>query len=360
MLNATNIQQITRKLKRVGLMIRVTIYFIVNIIYKKTILIGTPNYTNIGDTAIAEASRLWINRIFRGYKYIQLQEIEYLKVKKILKFFITKQDILFVQGGGNMGDRYPGLDDVRREIVLSYPKNKVVFMPVTIYFSESTFAKTELLKSIQAYNSHSNLTILTRDEQSCIFARKNFYNVQVVNIPDIVTSMEGTNFIRKSITRNNKVLVSKRNDIEQKYSIEEVMTISKVKESEYTYQDTELFNEKNQLIYKTKHHNFQEQINDLYEILSIFASHKLVITDRYHGLIFSYITKTPCIVIDNSDHKIREGVKWFDDCNYIFYIGNEFSKIPETIHKIESITELISSQKAAKTYTDFNSLYKTI
>ena len=324
--------------------------FVAHIIYKKTILIGTPNYTNIGDTAIAEASRLWINRIFRGYKYIQLQEIEYLKVKKILKLFITKQDILFVQGGGNMGDRYPGLDDVRREIVLTYPKNKVIFMPVTIYFSETNFAKSELESSIVAYNSHPNLTILTRDEQSWVFAKKHFQNAHSFNVPDIVCSMEGTDFLKNEIARNNKVLVCKRDDMERKYSIEEVLNYAKLNISDYTYQDTELINENNQLICKAKFNSYGEQINDLYEILSIFVSHKLVITDRYHGLVFSYITKTPCIVIDSSDHKIKEGVKWFDDCNYIFYIGSNFGKIPEVIKTIENIKVLVGSERVKSAY----------
>ena len=37
-----------------------------------------------------------------------------------------------------------------------------------------------------------------------------------------------------------------------------------------------------------------------------FSSSKIVITDRLHGLIFSKITSTPCIAIDNSNNKIRE------------------------------------------------------
>lgn len=31
--------------------------------------------------------------------------------------------------------------------------------------------------------------------------------------------------------------------------------------------------------------------------LKKFASHKVVVTDRLHGLIFSIITKTPCVLI---------------------------------------------------------------
>jgi len=336
--------------KRIVLFCKYAKFFFTNLSSSKVILLGIPDYTNIGDTAIAEASKIWIQKNFSTHKYLQLKEVEYSKTKPLFKLLITKHDILFLQGGGNMGDRYPGLDDVRREIVLSYPKNKVVFMPVTIYFSESTFAKTELFKSIQAYNSHPNLTILTRDEQSCLFAKKHFQNAHSFNVPDIVCSMEETNFLKKEIARNNKILVCKRDDMERQHSLEEVLNFAKLNISDYTYQDTELINENNQLICKAKFNSYGEQIDDLYEMLSIFTSHNMVITDRYHGLIFSFITKTPCIVIDSSDHKIREGVKWFDDCNYIFYIGNDFGKIPETINKINNLKALVGSDKVKSTY----------
>lgn len=338
--------------KRMILLLKYSKFFLTNLLCKKVILIGVPDYTNIGDTAIAEASRIWIQKNFNTFEYLQLQEAEYLKIKMLLKFFITKRDILFLQGGGNMGDRYPGLDDVRREIVLSYQKNKVIFMPVTIYFSNTKFAKSELESSIAAYNSHPNLTILTRDEQSWVFAKKHFQNAHTFNVPDIVCSMEGTDFFKENIARNNKVLVCKRDDMERKYSIEEVLNYAKLNVTDYTYQDTELINENNELICKTKFNSYSEQINDLYQILSIFASHKLVITDRYHGLVFSYITKTPCIVIDSSDHKIKEGVKWFDDCNYIFYVGSNFGKIPEAINKIENLKVLVGSEKVKSTYAE--------
>ena len=49
-----------------------------------------------------------------------------------------------------------------------------------------------------------------------------------------------------------------------------------------------------------------------------FSKAELVITDRLHGMIFSVITKTPCLVFDNKNHKISETyTAWLKDCNYI-------------------------------------------
>ena len=43
--------------------------------------------------------------------------------------------------------------------------------------------------------------------------------------------------------------------------------------------------------------------------LRLIGGSRLVITDRLHGMIFAYITKTPCIVIGNNHHKVRDAFK---------------------------------------------------
>lgn len=53
------------------------------------------------------------------------------------------------------------------------------------------------------------------------------------------------------------------------------------------------------------------------------ARHQLVITDRLHGMIFCYITKTPCIVFSNNNYKIRETYKkYLSESKSIKFIEN--------------------------------------
>ena len=47
------------------------------------------------------------------------------------------------------------------------------------------------------------------------------------------------------------------------------------------------------------------------ETIEKIATYKVVITDRYHGTIFSAIANTPVVVINSADHKLSSGVKWF-------------------------------------------------
>ena len=75
-----------------------------------------------------------------------------------------------------------------------------------------------------------------------------------------------------------------------------------------------------------------ERKEELENILALIATSKLVITDRYHGLIFSVITGTPCLVFKSLDHKISEGVKWFAHLDWVHYV-DENSDISPFIDK---------------------------
>ena len=68
--------------------------------------------------------------------------------------------------------------------------------------------------------------------------------------------------------------------------------------------------------------------------LSEFASAKLVITDRLHGMIFSAITGTPCIALDNYNHKVQGTYEWIEYLPYIRFAKSSdeaISLIPEML-----------------------------
>ena len=69
--------------------------------------------------------------------------------------------------------------------------------------------------------------------------------------------------------------------------------------------------------------------------LQEFANYKLVITDRFHGTIFSLITNTPVIVLNSTDHKLSSGVNWFKGVydDYVHYCNN-LDNVYEQVNKI--------------------------
>ena len=74
----------------------------------------------------------------------------------------------------------------------------------------------------------------------------------------------------------------------------------------------------------------------VYEQLKNFAKHKLVVTDRLHGLIFSLITNTPCIVISAYNHKLKEFTDMLKTNKSIIFIDKDVAKLSENINKFLS------------------------
>ena len=58
----------------------------------------------------------------------------------------------------------------------------------------------------------------------------------------------------------------------------------------------------------------EEEVN---KKLQEFAQAKFVITDRLHGMLFSAVTGTPCLFVDNFSKKISGTYEWIKNLEYI-------------------------------------------
>jgi len=108
---------------------------------KKVIMLGIPEYGNIGDIAIACAENQFIKDNFNGNEYLEIPEDNIKRRILEIKNNISNEDIIFLQGGGNLGDEYIDFEETRRLIVNTFPNNKIVIMPQTIYFSDTEKGK---------------------------------------------------------------------------------------------------------------------------------------------------------------------------------------------------------------------------
>ena len=59
--------------------------------------------------------------------------------------------------------------------------------------------------------------------------------------------------------------------------------------------------------------SYKKILKDLHgammNIIEVFEKSRIVITDRYHGMIYSLVSNTPVIVMKTTDHKVIEGYK---------------------------------------------------
>lgn len=188
-------------------------------------------------------------------------------------------------------------------------------MPQSITLSNDYIGKMELEKSKKIYNTHKKLSIIARDKKSYNYAKDIFDNNDIYLAPDSVIYLENYYEKFKKLKREN-IIFTFRKDKEKILSsskINEIKEILNKKRIKYLEEDTIVdYNiQKNQ--------RETEVENILYKI----SKSKLNITDRFHGVIFSVITNTPVIALKSLDHKIKEGMKWFDFLDWVHYVTED-------------------------------------
>lgn len=285
------------------------------ILYKdkpKIFYLKSVDYENTGDNAIVYANIKLLKDIFPNKIILEYTLNDILRANNLIQKMITDKDIIFMPGGGNLGNLYLIEEIARREIIKCYNKNQIIILPQTIYFTEDENGKKELEISKNIYNSHENLTIMTRDEKSYQFAKEHF-NSNIILCPDSVFYLH--NKIKLKSTNRNGVIFILRDDKEK---ILDNNLINSIKQYLNSIDKNYFFYD--EYIEKSKRINKLEREDYIFERLNKISEYKLCITDRLHGLIFSYITNTPCIAFNNLDRKVEETAKWLENVEWIYMI----------------------------------------
>jgi len=290
---------------------------------KNIILMGAPEYENLGDHAIAYATEMFFKKYCPKYNFISINENDILYNFHLLKKMINSNDILLLQGGGNMGDIYFDQRRIRKKVITGFKDNQIIIMPQTIHFKKEK-------KLPKYYNSHKKLTILAREEISYKML-KEIYSGRVELTPDIVLSLMLDYKVEKRKVRNNALLCI-RDDIESIGNTDEIMGIVK-KELENNKINYELFS--TVLKYPIEEQNREKELKKLFEKIN---DAKIIITDRLHGMIIAAITKTPCIVLPTFNHKVKSSYNWIRKLNYIKLCENS-EKIKENINILLNLKE---------------------
>lgn len=284
-----------------------------------------PSYSNLGDVAIFVESLDFL----RKYATLPIKAVLYsrqcVNKKNLLSLPLNDDDLIIIQGGGNMGAFYSSEEYLRQNIVKWFPKNRIISMPQTVYFGDRR--KNYILsRAKKIYSSYKNLTIFARDVPSFDFCKQNF-KCDVRICPDMVLSASPKRFL--DYQKNKKVLLCFRKDIESKIENAFVKNIENYLGENgfsFEYWDTDDLSGR----------NIENKEEKIQQVLEYFNHFQFVVTDRYHGTILSYISKTPCIGLDNSYGKVKNGFVWFNGSNYMFY-ADSFEKIRKSVDEIQNL-----------------------
>ena len=281
---------------------------------KKVYVFLAADYGNLGDVAITYAQTEFLKQNLPDWQIVEIPISKSLEGLHFVNKLIRNDDLVTTIGGGNLGDMYDQIEFIRQLVVRYFPNNKIISFPQTFDFSDTSSGQKALAKAKKVYNKHKNLTFAAREKRSFRLMQKHFSKVKVIQTPDIVLSLDKS----KPEKERKGAIICLRNDKEKKLTKEQTIFISewaKLNFSSVSDYDTHV--DKNEM-------SISERMDELNKIWNAFKSAELVITDRLHGMIFCQITRTPCLVFLNNNHKIKETYEWIRD-NEDIRIVNEFS-----------------------------------
>lgn len=310
---------------------------------QKVIITCSAEHANIGDAAIVLAEQEILLKYYPEFFQVEFSTYEMREDKIEELYAITNlNDIIVIHGGGNLGDEYLVEEQMRRNIIQSFPNNKIIVFPQTIYFNDSAKGKEELEKTKKIYNRHRDLTIFARGQQSYAKAKEYFVDCKVELFPDTVTFLE-----RDYSFDRHGALVSLRTDNEgvlSKQQTEGILKTLSDKKIDYVFC--------NNIHDKDITRDIRAKV--VYDELQKYAKSVFAITDRLHGMIFASITKTPCIVLPTYNYKLSDYYDSFlkNSKNIIFLDKYDAGQLAKAIDVMKQKT--FQQYKAEK--TDYSKL----
>ena len=306
---------------------------------KNIFIIGTPNHGNMGDQAIWYATQKLLEKYFTNANVVDVDMSDFWTDIEGIAHLIQNQDILILQGGGNFGNYYMDDEMIRRFVINRFRNNRIIMFPQTVYFSKDKEGEEELKQSVSIYNKNKNLVLIARDAESFECLKANFTN-DMYMLPDVVLSLNAVNTKKE----RKGALICLRNDKESvmnQQNVEKMKEVIKKAFSEITYTDTQVDDyckENRELLLMHK--------------LEEFQSAELVITDRLHGMIFSVITGTPCIVFDNFNGKVKNVYVYLKDCCNVQLV-HDITEFMEALNEAGGYAgKIYDEQLAIKQFTD--------
>lgn len=272
----------------------------------------TPEHGNLGDHAIAMSEIRLLHSL--NIDFIEITGQTLGEMERFHLISCLDGAVILVHGGGFLGTLWYSAEASVRELLKNAPNSNIVLFPNTLYYDKTEWAEQEKRKSVQIYNRHKHLQLYARERYSYEIMSQLYNNVSL--IPDMVLYL--------NMSQNQKkragCLLCLRSDREK--------TLSDSQQNIIVHEAHSLFGSDIAFTDMCVDHPVlpEERETELNKKFDEFLSARLVITDRLHGMIFSAITGTPCIVLESKSHKVRGCYEWIKSLPYI-----RFADTPEDI-----------------------------
>lgn len=270
---------------------------------RRFFLFMLPEHGNLGDYAIGYAESAFLKKYFVQYDLYGVTTSEWLAASEFYLNLIKPDDVIFINGGGYLGDLW-GDAEIYMRIIESFPQNIKIFFPNTLTYQKKPDKKNEgFRKDMEWFRNQQNLFTFFREYPSYHLFHQ--YDKRSRLFPDMAFFLQ---FDRKLICRNNKVLLCLRDDRERTFKERDRLENSlKSVSIDYDVYD----------IYVEKYISQQAGKKLLEYTIRLFQTYDCIITDRLHGMILSVVSNVPCIAFDNLTHKISGVFESIRDLQYV-------------------------------------------
>lgn len=166
-------------------------------------LVDFPDHANVGDSAIWLGEVALLREVTgRAPQYVST----YANFNHAAFEAACPDGVVFIHGGGNLGDIWPSHQLFREELIAKFPQREIVQLPQSIKFRDEAGTK----QFARLLERHSHFTLYVRDNPSYDFARQ-MLHCKADLMPDSAFGMGQQN--RSSATHEALLLL--RTDSEQ-------------------------------------------------------------------------------------------------------------------------------------------------
>lgn len=265
----------------------------------KILLVGTPIHDNLGDHLLALAEEEQLRAAFPDRPLIEIPTELYMLQRERIAAALGDGDVVCVTGGGWMGDVWEGDDAILRDIVrVCSAKCRVIVLPQTMCFSDPDGDYAKWCRTF--WRSQGNFTLCLRESTSYQLALDEFGmgSDRCRLLPDMGLLYGGAPFPEEK--RGQKVLLCLREDRESMLSSQE-------REGLRLFFAERGYGVEHVTTLASKVVSAGKRKAIVHGRIGEFGRGSLVVTDRLHGMVFSFLAQTPCVALDNKTKKV-EGV----------------------------------------------------
>ncbi len=318
------LRKLSRKGRRINRAIRAILtYRLYPSFAKRSFLLGSEDYGNLGDHQIAESEKELLAHYLPKYHVVEVPASAYHNVRTVLSCIVKRQDLIFLTGGGNIGDVYEFANKIRHDALRRFPNNRITVFPQTIFFESSLSSSYNPIAKLSSdIDKHTSFVLCLREAESLEFAKRQFH-CKAVMLPDVVLYTKKDTYPKEL---REGILLCLRGDHEGILAHHErraIHAIARSITSGIKEFDTQL----------KRSVSLRERSEELRKALSLFGASRLVVTDRLHGMVFSAITGTPCVVLRSYSHKIPGVYEWIRHLPYI-RLCDGFTELEQNMHEL--------------------------